>query len=424
LSGGTATTAPGGVIDILDLHHPVLTELQRKTVDAAPDVELEEEVVLDLARRQTGLSDFGDPGFRERLRLWLQCAKEDEGLSRLGRGTIFGMCVRYAAMRLRVEDVVRRHPDILDLKIDRPLVIAGLPRSGTTHLQNFLSADPQLRSLPYWEAIRPVPAPDEIAKPGEEDPRHAKCAAEWEQADALLPYSKAMHEFSPDHISEDVEFSCLDFGSYHIEWLIFAPRWRDYCATHDQVPIYAYLKKCLQVMNFLTGEKRWLMKCPQHMEYLAPLSTVFPDATVVLCHRDTVASIQSAITSNCYRQRISRKAVEPDKTRTYWVDRYERLLRSCVRDRGSYGEAQSIDVYFDKFMGDSMATVEEIYQKAGLVLDDPLRARMAAFLEANPRGKYGQVHYDLRRDFGVNPEDMRENFKFYFDRFPVKVEVK
>jgi len=425
VSQTTTGTSPVGYIDILDLKRPVLSDLQRRALENAPDVQLDEEVVLSTARETTGLSDFGEEDFRERLRLWLQCAREDVGLSKLGRATIYNMAVRYSTVRLRIEDVVRRNPQILDLPIERPLVIAGLPRSGTTHLQNFLAADPQLRSLPYWEAIRPVPAPDEIARPGEDDPRRVKCAAEWAQADALLPYSKAMHEFSPDHISEDVEFQCVDFGSYHIEWLTFSPKWRDHYFATDQTPIYRYLKKCLQVLDFQDGSsKRWLMKCPQHMEQIVPLKTVFPDATVVINHRDPVASIQSAITGNCYRQRVSRLQVEPQKTAEYWIDRYQRLLRACVRDHGKLDPARTYDVYFDKFMANSMGTVEDIYRTAGLPMDDVLRGRMNAFLAANPRGKYGQVRQDLRRDFDIDPNALRSTFQFYFDAFPVRAEVK
>jgi hypothetical protein len=424
LSGGETDVAPGGDIEIMDLHHPVLSDLQRRAVENAPEVDLDEEVVLSKARAATGLSDFGDDAFRERLAVWMQCAREDEGLNNLGKGALFGMSVRYATNRLRIEDLVRRHPEILDIKIDRPLAIAGLPRSGTTHLQNFLAADKGLRSLPYWEAIRPVPAPEEIAKPGEDDPRRVRCAAEWAQADALLPYGKAMHEFSPDHTSEDIELQCIDFSSYHIEWLSFCPRWRDYYFAHDQTPIYAYLKMCLQVLSFLTGEKRWLMKCPQHMEQLIPLTTVFPDATVVITHRDPVASIQSAITGLSYRQRVSRDEVKAEYTRDYWIDRYERLLRNCVRDHDKLDPNRTVDLYFDKFMGAPMAAVEEVYRKADLPLTDELRGAWDRFMKHNPRGKYGHVRYNLRRDFGITPEEMRSHFQFYFDKFPVKVEVK
>lgn len=414
-----------GQIDITDLKRPVLSGLQRDALENAPQIPLDEETVLQRAREATGLSDFGEEDFRERLRLWMKCTHDDEGLTRIGQAGVFGLAVRYATNRLRIEDCVKRHPEILDIEIERPLVIAGLPRSGTTHLQNFLAADVRLRSLPYWEAVRPVPAPDEIAEPGEDDPRHAKCAREWAEADALLPYSKAMHEFSPDHISEDVEFQGINFGSYYLEWITFSPEWRDHYFATDQTPTYRYLKKCLQVLNFLTGtDKRWLLKCPQHMEQLAPLTTVFPDATVVITHRDPVASIQSAITANCYRARVCRTRVEPEMTADYWIDRYRRLLEACVRDRDELDDSRTVDIYFENFMANSMSAVEEIYRKAGLSLDEALRCAMADFLGRNPRGKYGRVHYDLRRDFGLEPDEVRSKFQFYFDRFPVAVEVR
>lgn len=424
MSGNTQTTAPAGYIDLLDLHNPVLSDLQRRAMEEAPEVNLDEDLVLQMARDATGLSYFGDEDFRERMGFWLQCGKEIKDFSRFGRAGIFNTCVRYATQRLRVEDLVRRHPEILELEIERPLAIAGLPRSGTTHLQNFLGADSRLRSLPYWEAIRPVPAPDEIGRPRMEDPRRTKCVAEWEVGDALLPHFKAMHEYTPDHISEDVELQCINFGSYLMDWTTAWPKWRDYYFAQDHVGTYSYLKKCLQVLNFLTGEKRWLMKCPQHMEQLVPLTTVFPDATVIITHRDPVASIQSAITLVSYLQRVSRVRVEPEKVRDYWIDRYERLLQACVRDHEKLDPARRVDVFFHKFMAAPMATVEQIYATAELPLDDALRGRMNAFVETNPRGKYGQVRYDLRRDFGVTPEEVRKHFQFYFDRFPVPFEVK
>jgi hypothetical protein len=246
-----------------------------------------------------------------------------------------------------------------------------------------------------------VPAPDERVVAGAEEPRRAKCAAEWTQQDALLPYIKAVHEFSPDHISEDVEFQGLDFGSYMLEWVCHAPQWRDYAEQHDQTPVYRYLKKCLQVLNFFTGTKRWLLKCPQHMENLLPLTRVFPDAVVVVTHRDPVASIQSAITSMTYSARVLRNRVEPERIAEYWIDRYQRLLRCFVRDRGKIDEAHLINVYFHELMQDPMTTVAAIYAKSGLPLTSGIRRLMMDFVDSHPRGKHGQLVYHLQRDFGL-----------------------
>ena len=133
------------VVHIDDLATPRLTTIQRMAIRAAEEqqrtVELSTETVLRAARAQTGLTHFGAGDFEGRLSLWLQCAREDQGLNALGRMSIFADCVRYAANRLKLEDLLLRHPQILHEAIQQPLIVAGLPRSGTTHLVNMLAAD-------------------------------------------------------------------------------------------------------------------------------------------------------------------------------------------------------------------------------------------------------------------------------------------
>ncbi|MEA3178827.1 MAG: hypothetical protein QOI59_2350 [Gammaproteobacteria bacterium] len=413
-------------IDITDLLNPVLTPEQRAALDAtaAHPVTLSSSAILDAARAATGLSDFGPPDFLQRLEVWLKSIDEDTQASSVTRMSLFQMCVRYASTRLRLEDFLKQHPEARDVVIDRPIVVAGLPRSGTTHLLNLLSADRRLRSLPWWEAIAPVPDRRDGDAGTQPDPRWTRAEAGWVQQDAMLPHMKAMHEFSPDHVSEDVELQAIDFSSYLIEWLARAPRWRDYYLAHDQTSTYAYMKKALQVLTFLKGPNRWVTKCPQHMEQLPAVHGVFPDAAIVVTHRDPVASIQSAITMSCYAARILRKRVDPQGDAEYWIDRYERLLRRCVRDRDTLPESQVLDVYFHELMADSDAVLKQIYSKAGLSLTPAALAQLHEFLAAHPRGKYGQVQYNLRRDFGLQPEAIRERFQFYLDRFPVRIEVK
>lgn len=414
------------IIHILDLRQPVLSELQKQALAAAAGspVTLETEAILDAARQASGLSDYGDLSFRKNLDVWMESTKADADLSDVGRAGVFSLALGIAVRRLRIEDLVRRFPEILEIPIERPLIVAGLPRSGTTYLQSFLAADPRLRSLPYWEASRPVPAPDEVCLPGEADPRRDKCAQEWAQMDAILPYIKAIHEFAPDHISEDIDFQSPEFGTYLLDWVTIGPLYRDHYFATDQLPGYRYIKKCLQVLSFLTGRKRWLLKCPQHMEQLPTLMKVFPDATVVITHRDPVASIQSAVTSFAYSGRILRTTIRVEQIAQYWIERYERLLQACVRDRDSVSATQSVDVYFHELMKDPISIIGKIYAKAGLPLHAGVLEPMEKFRLANQRGKHGQIAYNLERDFGLKGDDIRKGFAFYFDRFPVRAEVK
>jgi Sulfotransferase family len=413
-------------IEITDLLNPVLTAMQRGALDstAAQPVIFTQSAVLEAAKAETGLSDFGPPDFRERLDVWLKAIDEDREASSVTRASLFQMCVRYAATRLRVEDFIAQHPEAREVMIDRPIIVAGLPRSGTTHLLNLLSADQRLRSLPWWEAIAPIPDPREVHVTGQRDPRWTRAEAGWNQQDAMLPHLKAMHEFSPDHVSEDVEFQAIDFSSYLIEWLARTPRWRDYYLSHDQTSTYAYLKKVMQAVTLLKGPNRWVTKCPQHMEQLPVVHSVFPDATIVITHRDPVASIQSAITMSCYAARLLRTRVDPQGDAEYWIDRYERLLRRCVRDRDTLPDSSVLDVHFHELMADTDSVLKQIYAKAGMTLTPSALRELHQFLADHPRGRYGQVQYNLRRDFGLQPDAIRERFKFYLDRFAVPVEVK
>lgn len=415
------------MVHIDDLAAPRLTPMQAGALahgEAAPAT-MTVDQVLDAARAATGLSDFGPPDFKARLGLWLTSIAEDKGLIGLGRGGLFNDCIRLASNRLKVEDLLKRHPEILEIKIDRPIIIAGLPRSGTTHLVNIISADSRLRHMPLWESQEPVPSDADLAavKRGETDPRFVRAREGWGQFEAILPHMPAMHEMAPDHTHEEIELQQIDFGSYVLEWLSHPHRWREHYYATDQTPQYAYAKKVLQILTWYKGPNRWILKSPQHMEQLSALKSVFPDATLVITHRDPLAVIQSAVTMISYGDRIRRNPTDPAGTAKYWIDRIEHLLRACVRDRAFWGRHQSMDVLFHDYMNDEDAVLRQVYELADFPMTEKAEAELKAYLAANPRGKHGRVKYDLAGDFGVDIAALRKRFQFYFDKFPVEHEL-
>jgi hypothetical protein len=416
-------TIVGDRIRLTDLAEPVLSEIQAAALAhaTANPVTISEENVLAVARERTGLTDFGADDFRERLRVWAKSVNDDAELSPAGRLACYNEMLRFATNRLQAEEEIRRNPEVLEIDIDRPLIIAGLPRSGTTYLLQLMSADQRLRSLPHWEAVRPARTP--YIKDGK-DTRYDLCAAEWAQTDAVMPYLKAIHEFTPDHISEDIELQGIDFGGYYFEWIADVPEWRDYQFAHDPRPVYRYMRRMMQLLSWQRGSNRWVTKCPQHMEQLPAVADAFPGAYIVVNHRDPVASIQSAITALAYGHRLVRTRVDMAAIADYWIDRYERLLRACVRDRDTLDPAKSYDLYFHELMADPFGLIEDIYGKAGIPFDQQTRDAFQGAIDHHKRGKNGQLAYDLRGDFGLDPEAIRERFAFYYDRFPVKVEVK
>ncbi len=413
------------VIAIDDLAAPVLNDVQRLAIDYGESrmTELTVDAVCDAARARTGLVDFGDDTFAERLGLQLGEMDADEERTGIGRLMMFADCVRAASNRLLIRDLLTRHPEILETPITRPVVVVGLPRSGTTHLVNLLAADTRFRSMPLWESYEPVPNPREPAQIDGVDPRWTRCGAAWEAMQAAAPLVAAMHPMEPDHVHEEIELQMPDFSSYTLEWVARAPQWRDHYLASDQTRHYAYMKSALQILQWFRPKERWVLKSPQHLEQLGPLLRTFPDATIVVTHRDPVAVIQSTITMACYAARTSYRTTRPEWYRDYWTERIGLLLDASLRDRHLLAEARTVDVFFDEYMGDELGTLERVYDCAGITLTDQARAEITDYQVAHPRGREGRVAYDLRRHFAVTPEEVRARFGDYLDRFPVRIEV-
>jgi hypothetical protein len=412
-------------IRIDDLAAPVLSDLQRSALayGESQHTDLRVDAVLERAVGATGLDDFGPEDFHERLGLWLSEMDEDEDAVGLARLVLFGNAVRYAINRLRIADLLRRHPEIHDVPIERPVIVVGLPRSGTTNLVNLIGADQRFRSMPLWESYEPVPDPAEPVEVDGVDPRWTRCNGMWEAMRATVPHVAAMHPMEPDHIHEELELQLPDFASYNQEWVSRAPKWRDYHLSHNQTPHYRYMRTGLQILQWRHPRERWVLKSPQHLEQLGPLLSVFPDATVMITHRDPVAVVQSTATMMAYSARMAYRHTMPEWYVEYWTDRIRRLLESSVRDRHLLPPDRTLDVYFDRYMADEMGTLQHIYDVAGLEFTPEARRQVDGYRAAHPRGKEGRVVYDLRRDFSVTPDEVRAPFGFYFDRFETRIEV-
>ena len=416
-------------IRISDLANPDLNEAQRAalTYGETLSVQLEPDSILQEAQDGVGLQDFGAGDFRERLALLCDEWSSDRELNTLGRLSLRNKLLLYARNRLLIQDTLTRHPAIHEVEVRAPIIVAGLPRSGTTHLLNLLAADGRLRALPLWESYEPVPTPGEALLPDGTDPRYRRCADSWQVMQQMTPLLAAMHPMNPDHIHEELELMGPDYASYNFEWLSPSPRWRDHYYASDQTPHYQYMKTVLKILTWQDGDHdgsntRWVLKCPQHLEQLPVLRRVFPDATLAITHRDPVSVIQSAATMIAYGQRMSRSTIDPPAVADYWADRVEHLLRACVRERDSWPDKQSLDVPFHQFMADDLGTVAQIFERAALAPDAASRERLQRFIADNPRGKHGRIRYDLAGDFGIEPAALRERFQFYFDQFPVLAE--
>jgi hypothetical protein len=413
------TPAPIKIDDLAEPRFPApYDELLAGMAAMAPSCPLEPEALLEAAAKTTGLDDFGDPRFREPLDVLTRSFRTEAGLSPAGTVATHTQLVNFLVNRLRLVDLVRRHPEIHDVPLRAPIVVAGLPRTGTTHLHNMLAADPALRELPYWEAVEPFPAPGDSP-----EDRIARTEASLEVVNGVMPHFCRMHEMTVDHAHEEIHLLALDLSTMLFETLALLPSYRDWYRATDQTPAYRTLRTCLQALTWQDERagrppRRWVLKSPQHLEQFGPLMGAFPGATVVVTHRDPVAVVTSMVTMLTYTARMHVDRPDPVHYGAYWSARLGDMLDACTRDRDLLPADHSVDVRFDDLMADELGTVERIYELADQPFDEPAWAATSAYLAEHQRDRHGKVVYDLA-DFGLDPGQVGAAFWAYRERFGV-----
>ncbi|ORW16542.1 hypothetical protein AWC18_17725 [Mycolicibacter nonchromogenicus] len=411
----SAATRPGP-IRLDDLADPVFPEaagpMRAGLAGYGAGLQLSPAVLLQAATERTGLDNWGDSGFRDRLDVLCESLVAEADLSGVGRAMVFEQLVGHLVNRLRLEDLIAANPEIESVEIERPIIICGLPRTGTTHLHNLIAADPALRYLPYWESMEP------IATPGEPDPqaRRERCAVGLDLINTSMPEFKRMHDMTVDHAHEEIQLLGNDISGMLFECSYYVPTFAQHYKTHDQSPSYAYMKRTLQALQWLRGGTRWVLKSPQHLEQFPALYATFPDATFVVTHRDPVEVTRSMATMISYAARMACDRPDPVKISKYWLDRADDLLTGCLRDRDVLPAAQSVDVRFEDFMADEDATVAAIYELAGQPLDARATEAMAQFCVDHPRGRYGAVDYQPA-DLGLDADEIATRLGDYRRRF-------
>lgn len=390
---------------------PDIEEIRGFMTAMAEPLRLESAALHEQARSETGLSDFGPRDYEERLEVLL-AALRDLPLDGPGVLNLHAQLLQMLRNRLLLTDLLARHPEIHEIELAPPVVIAGLPRTGTTHLHNLLAAGPTFRTLPYWESMEPLPMPGEV---GIED-RRARADLAVGFMNAAMPHFALMHEMTTDHVHEEIQLLANDFSTMFFETVAEVPAWRDHYLAHDQEPHYRYLRTQLQALQHLRGGRRWLLKSPQHLEQLPALEAVFPGLTVVVTHRDPVPVTISMATMIVYTARMHRSPVPSAAIGRYWADRIDVMLTALLDDRDAVPADRSIDVRFDDFMADDLATAERVHAVAGEPFTAEAGAAMAGYLAGHQRGRLGTVDYRAA-DVGLDEDELRERFAPYAARF-------
>jgi hypothetical protein len=386
-----------------------------------PWTRLDEAFLLRKACERTGLDDFGDGSFREALLVLLRAFETEADLTFAGRLCVQGDLVRLLANRLRLVADRRRHPGIADELIRRPLFITGLPRSGTTFLHALLARDPAHRAPQVWEVMYPSPPPEQSSY--DSDRRIASTARQLKLIDFLMPDFKTVHLIDARLPQECIAITSHAFRSYTFESMYAVPSYRAWHDSQDKRPVYEFHRQFLQHLQWRCPGKRWVLKAPSHLLALDTLLQVYPDAGILLTHRDPLKVLASCasfteVLRSGFTDRIEKPSLAREVRR-----RWEEGAHLAVKWRQQRGpwQQQLLDVPYMELIRDPLSMVRRIYAHFDLELTEAAVAAMQRFLRENPKNKDGVHRYSLT-EFGLNPEEERRRFQFYLDFFGIEPE--
>ena len=370
---------------------------------------LEEESLLRAARRFTRLSDFGDDEFREPLRRLLEAHEEQGGLSPVGRALKRLDFADMLATRLRVRHQILRRPELVEEPVRSPIIVTGLPRSGTTLLQRLLSLDVDARPLLAWEAIWPAPLP---RFRGREDARIRYARRIVAMTRRYLPDFDRMHPLDPEGPEECTRLleSSFRWSSFGLESRLPSyAAWVEEQGPGFMVPAYRWYATQLQVLQGAGNPGRWVLKSPHHVANLRPLFDVIPSARVVVLVRDP----REGVASTCSLYAFLGQSTF-DHLRT---GRFGPLLAKSLAGaltRGLEVAAEEPDrvrvVRYEDLVADPIGTLEEIHAAFGFPVSAALERAVRGWLAANPQGRHGVHTYDLE-SYGIDEESVLELFE-------------
>lgn len=357
----------------------------------------------------TALDDFGPEGWREGLERTL------DGFARApltdeARAAAYNKVVHDLANRLRIEQWYKDHPEVADEQVEGPVLVCGLPRTGTTATLGMMATDPRYRFLRGWEGGNPVPPP--VAGEENDDPRvlaARKFAAQMDQS---------RHIVDPDGPEEDLAIlaplNCHAYnGAYpmpqdYLDWWMSA----EFCST------YAYNHRVYRLLQSRRGPKRWLLKAPVHLFQLEAFLAEWPDTKFVWTHRDpakvipSVSSLQFGLNEERSVPGALDKLEYGPAFLDFWREGMDRAL--AARDR--IGEARFLDVWNEDVVADPVGTFATIYERLGFEFTPEMRVGLGDYSRRNAKGVHGAHRYTAE-EYGTSRDKIREAFSDYIERF-------
>ncbi len=375
---------------------------------------LRPDALLDAAAKAEGRQDDERDVIARRLGHLTDAIAAEARLSTFGTLATSTRLVGLLRSRIRHQSLLAEHPTIRDIRVERPIVITGLQRTGTTFLHRLLAADPRVRGLRSWEALAPTPPVRG------KDTRRRQAIVSERVLQYIAPDFFAVHPVEADAQEEDVLLLDQTLLSTVAESTLRVPSFAAWVRTQDQSPAYAMLRELMQSLWWQEPAvehddplaAQWVLKTPHHLEFLDDLLAEFPDAVIVNTHRDPLTTVASFSSMIAHGRGVMSDHVDPHEVGREWLAATARMVDAAARTRARVGTDQFIDVHYDDLLADPVGTVTKITERAGLPTTPASTAAVQSTRDATGQHRYGKHVYDLA-DFGLVEDDVREAFADY-----------
>ncbi len=372
--------------------------------------------VHSLAAEQAGADDFGPGDYLPGLRVLLQSMDTDPHFSARGRRIAWGMVIGVLAARARAFASMSANPGFDETPVAAPIVITGIPRTGTTALHKLLAVDPQFQGLQTWLHDGPMPRPPRAEWEGH--PQFQASVAQLEARYAAAPEKRAAHLM----LAEEVDECCLIMRQSFVSnlWTVgwSAAKYDAWWQGQSELPAYQYYRRCLQLIGSNEPSKRWLLKNPGHIANLDQLFAVFPDAKVIQTHRDPAKAVPSLCALLMPTHRIMEEGRYEERAHNMLAREVAKWAKA-VKDAETVKTAhpgQVLDVSHSDFHRDPAGTIGQIYAFIGAEMTADVEGAMALRIVEKPELSHGVHRYDIA-DFGMTADEVRERFGDYVSRY-------
>lgn len=367
------------------------------------------------ASKITGLTDFGSEEYLEPLAVLMDSYARDERLTAFGNKAKRAELRSALVARLFTEQGWKQHPEAVDVAIDRPVFVTGLPRTGTTALHRLLCADPTHQGLELWLAEMPQPRPPRST--WGDNPIYQHMQANFERFHAENPDFAGVHFMTADTVEECWQLLRQELTSISYESLAYLPTYSQWLRGKEWTDAYARHRRCLQLIGSNDLEQRWILKNPSHLFALDALLAAYPDALVVQTHRDPRQLIASTSSLSAQATAGQSDLFVGSVIGQSQLELWARGADAFAAARARHDPAQFLDVEFAEFDADPVGAALGVYEHFGLPLSDAARSAISAEgVDSRSDARRPSHRYSLG-EFGLTVEQVDERFGAYSARY-------